>query len=97
MMQFRTSWQGATCRALLFFLLSAPALIAQGSIAVEIKGRVTNQLTEEQYRAVEVEIVLPDRLGVERGRTRPNKRGRYTLKINAPTYIILKAKLERQQ
>ena len=92
MMKFRTSWQGATCRALLFFLLSAPALIAQGSIAVQIKGRVTNQFTEEQYRAVE--IIVTDRLGVEVGRVRPNKRGRYVLKVSAPKYIILKARLE---
>ncbi len=91
MRKFRTSWQGATCRALLFFL-SAPAVIAQGLIAVQIKGRVTNQLTEEQYRAVE--IIVTDRLGVEVGRVRPNKRGRYVLKVSAPKYIILKARLE---
>ena len=65
----------------------------QGGIAVEIKGRVTNELTEEQYQAVE--IIVSDRLmGVELDRARPNKRGRYELKVNAPKYIILKAALE---
>ena len=67
-------------------------VLGQGGIAVEIKGRVTNELTEDEYRAVE--IVVTDRLDVELGRTRPNNRGRYELKINAPKYIILKALLE---
>ena len=71
----------------------AATAAAQGVIAVEIKGRITNELTEEQYQAVE--IIVSDRLmGVELDRTRPNKRGRYELKVNAPKYIIIKALLE---
>ena len=84
---------GRMCRALVGFLLTASALFAQGGIAVEIKGRVTNELTEAQYQAVE--IIISDRVaGIDLARTRPNKRGRYDLKVSAPQYIILKAELE---
>jgi len=65
---------------------------APAANTVEIKGRVTNQFSEAQYRAVE--IVVTDRLGVELGRARPDSRGQYELKISGPRYIILKAILE---
>jgi tetratricopeptide (TPR) repeat protein len=70
-------------------LLVFPAAAAE---TVEIKGRVTNQLTEAQYRAVEV--IVTDRLGVVLGRTQADRQGRYELKITGPRYIILKANLE---
>jgi len=76
--------------------LTSAALLAVFPAAaaetVEIKGRVTNQLSEEKYRAVEV--IVTDRLGVELGRARPDRRGQYELKITGPRYIILKARLE---
>lgn len=76
--------------------LSAAVLLALWPAAaaetVEIKGRVTNQLAAEKYRAVEV--IVTDRLGVELGRARPDGQGRYELKITGPRYIILKALLE---
>ncbi len=59
---------------------------------VEIRGRVTNQLSEQQYRAVEV--VVTDRLRVVLGRARPDRHGRYAVKISGPRYIIVKATLE---
>lgn len=70
-------------------LLAFPAAAAE---TVEIRGRVTNQLTERQYRAAEV--IVTDRLGVVLGRALPDARGRYELKISGPRYIILKAVLE---
>lgn len=76
--------------------LTAAALFALYPAAaaetVEIKGRVTNQLAAEKYRAVQ--IIVTDRLGVELGRARPDARGQYELKITGPRYIILKALLE---
>lgn len=76
--------------------LAAAALLAvlpaAAAETVEIKGRVTNQLPEQQYQAIQ--IVVTDRLGVELGRARPNRRGQYELKITGPRYIILKALLE---
>jgi len=62
--------------AALWLCLTWPA---DGAVAVEIKGKVTNALTEEQYRRVEV--VVTDRLGVELGRARPNTRGQYELEL----------------
>jgi len=67
-------------------------LLALAAETVEIKGRVTNQLSEQKYRAVEV--IVTDRLGVELGRARPDRRGQYELKITGPRYIILKARVE---
>ena len=76
--------------------LTAAALLAwfpaAAAVTVEIKGRITNQLAEDKYRAVE--IIVTDRLGVELGRARPDRRGCYELKITSPRYIILKALLE---
>jgi len=76
--------------------MTAAALLAvwavAAAVAVEIKGRVTNQFPEEKYRAVE--IIVTDRLGVELGRARPDRHGQYELKITGPRYIILKALLE---
>ncbi len=68
------------------------AVWAAAAVTVEIKGRVTNQFPEEKYRAVE--IVVTDRLGVELGRTHPDRRGQYVVKITGPRYIILKALLD---
>lgn len=65
---------------------------AAAATIVEIKGRVTNQFDEEKYRGVE--IVVTDRVGVELGRARADKRGRYEMKISGPRYVILKALLE---
>jgi tetratricopeptide (TPR) repeat protein len=79
---------------LIALLAAALAVLppAPAANTVEIKGRVTNQFTEQQYRAVEV--VATDRLGVVLGRAHPDNRGRYELKISGPRYIILKAILE---
>jgi len=65
---------------------------APAAETVEIKGRVTNQLTAEKYQAVVV--IVTDRVGVELGGARPDRQGRYELKITGPRYIILKAVLE---
>ena len=79
----------ASGRALIAGVVAVlPALAA----TVEIKGKVTNDFSEQQYRSVE--IIVADRLGVELGRTRPDARGRYELKFSGPRYIILKALLE---
>ena len=79
---------------LIALLAAALAVLppAPAANTVEIKGRVTNQFTEQQYRAVQ--IIVTDRLGVELGRARPDNRGRYELKTSGPRYIILKAILE---
>jgi len=58
----------------------------------ELRGRVTNELAEEQYGAVTV--LVTDRLGTELGRTRLAKSGRYQIKITGPQFIIIKAELE---
>jgi tetratricopeptide (TPR) repeat protein len=58
----------------------------------EIKGKVTNEFSEEEYLAVT--IIITDRLGVEIGRTNPNKSGRYEIKISGPRYVIIKATLD---
>jgi len=58
----------------------------------ELRGRVTNELAEEQYGAVTV--LVTDRLGTELGRTRLDKSGRYQIKITGPQFIIIKAELE---
>jgi len=76
-------------RVLLASLVAALPVLAA---TVEIRGKVTNGLTEQQYRSVE--IIVTDRLDVEQGRTRADDRGRYQLKIGGPRYIILKALLE---
>jgi tetratricopeptide (TPR) repeat protein len=72
-------------------LLLLSSAFLSGAITVEIKGKVTNALTEQQYRSVE--ITVTDRLGVVLGRAHPNARGNYELKVNAPQYILLKADL----
>lgn len=58
----------------------------------ELKGKITNPFTEEQYRAVTV--LVTDRLATELGRTHPDKSGHYELKITGPQFIIIKAELE---
>jgi len=81
-------------RTLLQFCVVA-LLVASSVIAgdtFELRGRVTNELTEEQHRAVTV--VVTDRLGTELARTRPDKSGRYQIKISGPQFIIIKAELE---
>ena len=70
---------------------AAAVLTAAAAVTVEIKGRVTNQFTEEHYRAAR--IVVTDRLGVELGRATPDRRGRYELKISGPRYVIFKAQM----
>jgi tetratricopeptide (TPR) repeat protein len=62
------------------------------AVTVEIKGKVTNDFTEQQYRSVTV--VITDRLGTEIGSTHPDKRGQYQIKISGPRYVIIKAVLE---
>lgn len=66
--------------------------LATAAVTVEIRGKVTNNFTEEQHRAVTVTIT--DRLGTELGRTNPDKRGQYQIKISGPRYIIIKAIVE---
>jgi len=58
----------------------------------ELKGKVTNPFTEDQFRAVTV--MITDRLGTELGRAHPDKSGHYELKITGPQFIIIKAELE---
>ncbi len=58
----------------------------------EIKGKVTNEFSEDEYLAVTV--IITDRLGVEIGRTHPNKSGRYEIKISGARYVIIKATLD---
>ncbi|MFB3904502.1 MAG: tetratricopeptide repeat protein [Acidobacteriota bacterium] len=70
--------------------LAAPPLLAGDTF--ELKGRITNQFTEEQYEAVT--IIVADRLATELGRVHPDKRGQYVLKVTGPQYIIIKAVLE---
>jgi len=72
----------------MWLLLALPIL---GGTA-EIKGKVTNQFSEEEYLAVT--IIITDRLGVEIGRTNPNKSGRYEIKVSGPRYVIIKATLD---
>ncbi len=79
-----------TAGLVLLLLLTARALSA--AVTAEIKGRVTNNLTPQQYRAVTV--IITDRLGTELGRTHPDKRGRFAIKIGGPRYVIIKAILE---
>ncbi|MDA2938373.1 tetratricopeptide repeat protein [Acidobacteria bacterium AH-259-A15] len=73
-------------------LLSFPTLSTAMAGRAEIKGKITNQLTQEQYRAVTV--IITDRLGTEMGRTHPNGSGRYQIKVSGPRYVIIKALLE---
>ena len=80
---------------MLIALLAAALAVsppAPAANTVEIKGRVTNQFTAQQFRTVQ--IIVADRLGVELGRARPDSRGQYELKISGPRYIIFKAILE---
>jgi tetratricopeptide (TPR) repeat protein len=72
--------------------LSLLTALGTAAVTVEIKGKVTNELTEEQYRAVTV--IITDRLGTPIGRTHPNKRGQYQIKVSGPRYIIIEAVLE---
>lgn len=72
--------------------LAAASMMLAAANTVEIKGRVTNQLSAGEYRAVAV--VVTDRLGVELGRAQPDQRGAYQLKITGSRYIILKAVLK---
>jgi tetratricopeptide (TPR) repeat protein len=58
----------------------------------EIKGKVTNQFSADEYRTVS--IIITDRLGVEIGRTNPSESGRYEIKISGPRYVIIKATLD---
>ena len=90
-----SAYQQSGISAVIARLTSAALLVlfpAAAAEPVEIKGRVTNQLAEEKYRAVE--IIVTDRLGVELGRARPDRRDQYELKITGPRYIIFKALLE---
>lgn len=65
---------------------------AAAAVTVEIRGRITNQFPEKKYQAVV--IIVTDRLGVEIGRTNPDRSGQYALKITGPRYIIVKATLD---
>ncbi|RPJ52904.1 MAG: hypothetical protein EHM23_32020 [Acidobacteria bacterium] len=77
------------CRCLIALLVPSSALAGD---TFELKGKITNALTEEQYRAVTV--LVTDRLGTELGQAHPNKAGHYELKITGPQFIIIKATLD---
>ncbi|GEM_PF-4581790 len=82
----RRSWFGC---AVIASLITFPVL---GGVTFELRGKITNPFTEEQFSAVTV--LVTDRLAVELGRTHPDKNGRYEMKISGPQYIIIKAELD---
>ncbi len=82
----RRSWFGC---AVIASLITLPVL---GGVTFELRGKITNPFTEEQFRAVTV--LVTDRLAVELGRAHPDKAGQYVMKVTGPQFIIIKAELE---